>query len=81
MNTKLESGLKEPKQRDLLAGKKYRDTVKKWGEPTNLLRKRVIIVPSIACEARDVDVGEYGREKGLLTGSGAESSTIILSGK
>ncbi|KAK3755012.1 hypothetical protein QZH41_011052 [Actinostola sp. cb2023] len=80
MNTKLESGLKEPKQRDLLAGKKYRDTVKKWGEPTNLLRKRVFIVPSIACEARDVDVGEYGREKGLLTGSGAESSTIILSG-
>lgn len=45
-----------PKQRDLSAGKKYRESIKKWGEPNNLLRKRVIIVPSIACEARDVDI-------------------------
>ncbi|XP_031563147.1 EF-hand calcium-binding domain-containing protein 12-like [Actinia tenebrosa] len=55
MNTKVEEQ-ELPKQRDLLAGKKYRDSIKKWGEPNNLLRKRVIIVPSIACEARDVDI-------------------------
>ena len=49
MSTNLKGVLKTSKgskQRDLIAGKKYRDTVKKWGEPENLFRKRVIIVPN-----------------------------------
>lgn len=71
---------KLPKQRDLLVGKKFRDSVKKWGEP-NVHRRRLIIVPSIACEARDVAVNQQDKEKGSLADSGAESSSTIWSGK
>ena len=49
-----EEGIKPPKTRNLLPSKKYRESVKRWGEPTDLKRKRVIIVPSIKCAARDV---------------------------
>ena len=49
-----EEGIKPPKTRNLLPSKKYRESVKRWGEPTELKRKRVIIVPSIKCAARDV---------------------------
>ena len=49
-----EEEIKLPKTRDLLPSKKYRESVKRWGEPTELKRKRVIIVPSIKCAARDV---------------------------
>ena len=49
-----EEGLKPPKARNLLPSKKYRESVKRWGEPTELKRKRVVIVPSIKCAARDV---------------------------
>ena len=51
-----EEGIKPPKTRNLLPSKKYRESVKRWGEPTELKRKRVIIVPSIKCPARDVSV-------------------------
>jgi hypothetical protein len=89
MNTKPTNYLDQqqlPKQRDLLAGKKYRDTIKKWGEPTNLLRKRVMIVPSIACEARDVyvETSDSRRIDGSLGKSGLASvsnSKGYLSGK
>lgn len=51
-----EEGIKPPKTRNLLPSKKYRESVKRWGEPTELKRKRVIIVPSLKCPARDVSV-------------------------
>ena len=49
-----EQGIKPPRSRNLLPSKKYRESVKRWGEPTELKRRRVIIVPSIKCAARDV---------------------------
>lgn len=49
-----EKEIKVPRNRNLLPSKKYRDTVKRWGEPTELKRRRLIIVPSIKCPARDV---------------------------
>lgn len=49
-----EEGIKPPKTRNLLPSKNYRESVKRWGESTELKRKRVIIVPSIKCAARDV---------------------------
>lgn len=82
MTSNLKSVLKDtkmPKQRNLETGKKYRENVKRWGEPT-LNPKRVIIVPSIASEARDVNVGQHSKEKGLLSGSAAESDKGIMSG-
>ena len=51
-----ENDIKVPRVRSLLPSKKYRDCVKKWGEPTAVKRRRVIIVPSIKCAARDVTV-------------------------
>ena len=58
-----EDGIKPPKTRNLLPSKKYRESVKRWGEPTELKRKRVIIVPSIKCAARDVSATTEGKGK------------------
>lgn len=57
-----EEGIKPPKARNLLPSKKYRESVKRWGEPTELKRRRVVIVPSIKCPARDVTITT--KEKG-----------------
>ena len=51
-----EKEIKVPRTRNLLLSKKYRDSVKRWGEPTELKRRRLIIVPSIKCSAREVSV-------------------------
>ena len=51
-----------PKMRDLMPSKKYRDTVARWGEP-NRPRKRVVIVNSINCDARDVEISEKQRSE------------------
>ena len=63
-------GIKPPKTRNLLPSKKYRDSVKRWGEQTELKRKRVIIVPSIKCAARDVSATteDKGKEIKLQDG-------------
>ena len=49
-----EKEIKVPRTRNLLPSKTYRESIKRWGEPTELKRRRVIIVPSIKCPARDV---------------------------
>ena len=56
-----EKEIKLPRGRNLLPSKKYRDSVKRWGEPTELKRRRVIIVPTIKCPARDVSATTEGR--------------------
>lgn len=56
-----------PRVRNLLPSKKYRDSVKKWGESTQVKRRRVIVVPSIKCTARDVTVAKEGRGKGNIS--------------
>lgn len=44
------------KVRDLSIAKKYRDTVKRWGQP-DITRKRVIIAPLMSeAPERDVDL-------------------------
>lgn len=44
------------KLRDLRVAKRYRDAVKKWGEP-DALRKRTIIAPSMSdVLAKDVNI-------------------------
>ena len=44
------------KVRDLSISKRYRDTVKRWGEP-NITRKRVIIAPLMSeVPERDVEL-------------------------
>ena len=44
------------KLRDLRIAKRYRDTVKKWGEP-NLLRKRIMIAPLMSqATAKEVNI-------------------------
>lgn len=58
-----EHGIRPPKARNLLPSKKFRDNVKRWGESTELSRRRVIIVPSIKCAARDVNVTAEDKEK------------------
>lgn len=64
-----EEGIKPPKTRNLLPSKKYRESVKRWGESTELKRKRVIIVPSIKCAARDVSVTTEDKGKKInITG-------------
>ena len=72
MNTKIprpegyeEEGIKPPKIRNLLPSKKYRESVKRWGEPRELKRKRVIIVPSLKCAARDVSVSTKDSGKSI----------------
>ncbi|KAK2548853.1 EF-hand calcium-binding domain-containing protein 12 [Acropora cervicornis] len=61
-----------PKVRNLLPSKKYRENVKKWGESTEVKRRRVIVVPSIKCAARDVTLANEGQEGALLDGSEAD---------
>ena len=56
-----EQGFKSPKTRNLLPSKKYRDSIRRWGEPSELRRRRVIIVPSIKCPARDVSAATDGK--------------------
>ena len=51
-----EPRIRHPRTRNLVPSKKYRDTVNRWGEPTELKRKRVIIVPSVKCPASQVTV-------------------------
>ena len=67
MNTKVrgpedyeEQGFKLPKSRNLLPSKKYRESVLRWGEPSQLKRRRVI-VPSIKCPARDISATTDGK--------------------
>ena len=43
------------KVRDLSISKRYRDTVKRWGEP-NIARKRVIIAPLMSDVKKEKDV-------------------------
>lgn len=73
MNTKVrgpedyeEQGFKLPKSRNLLPSKKYRDSVLRWGEPNELKRRRVIIVPSIKCSARDISATTDGKGRRKL---------------
>lgn len=62
-------GIKRPKTRNLLPSKKYRESVRRWGDPTGLKRKRVIIVPSIKCAARDVSATTEDKGKKInITG-------------
>ena len=64
-----EEEIKLPKTRNLLPSKKYRESVKRWGEPTELKRKRVFIVPSIKCAARDVSATTEDKGKTInITG-------------
>ena len=58
--------------RDLRVGKRYRDTIKKWGEP-NILRKRTIIAPPM-CEASEKDVTVRPCEK---SGQSREESSNL----
>lgn len=60
-----EHEIRPPKARNLLPSKKFRDSIKKWGEPTELKRRRVIIVPSIKCAARDVTATAKHKGKGI----------------
>lgn len=76
MNTKVrgpedyeEQGFKLPKSRNLLPSKKYRESVLRWGEPSELKRRRVIIVPSIECPARDISTTTAGKGKKLQADS------------
>lgn len=57
-----------PRVRNLLPSKKYRENVKKWGESTEVKRRRVIVVPSIKCAARDVTLANEGQGKGIISG-------------
>ncbi|XP_020623016.1 EF-hand calcium-binding domain-containing protein 12-like [Orbicella faveolata] len=66
-------GIKPPKARNLLPSKKYRESVKRWGEPTELKRKRVIIVPSIKCAARDVSATTEDKDKNVQYESETDS--------
>ncbi|XP_032232294.1 translation initiation factor IF-2 [Nematostella vectensis] len=71
-----EKEFKLPKQRDFLPAKKYRDAVKRWGEPNQMTRKRVIIVPTIQCEERDADVyGDSRRRSGLASSADGSRGT------
>lgn len=63
-----EKEIKVPRNRNLLPSKKYRDTVKRWGEPTELKRRRLIIVPSIKCPARDVLLSAESPDKNRQDG-------------
>ena len=64
--------LKVPKVRSLLPARKYRDSVKKWGEPS-IQRRRVHIVPSIKCAARDLNVNSQQWSTTGQTSSNAET--------
>lgn len=73
MNTKVrgpedyeEQGFKLPKSRNLLPSKKYRESVLRWGEPSELKRRRVINVPSIKCPARDISATTDGKGRRKL---------------
>ncbi|XP_068714328.1 EF-hand calcium-binding domain-containing protein 12-like [Montipora foliosa] len=68
-----ENDIKVPRVRSLLPSKKYRDSVKKWGEPTAVKRRRVIIVPSIKCAARDVTVTNESGVETLQNASEADT--------
>lgn len=61
-----EQGFKLPKSRNLLPSKKYRESVLRWGEPSQLKRRRVIIVPSIKCPARDISATTDGKGRRRL---------------
>lgn len=61
-----------PRVRNLLPSKKYRENVKKWGESSEVKRRRVIVVSSIKCAARDVTLANEGQEGALLDGSEAD---------
>lgn len=61
-----EHGIKPPKVRNLLPSKKFRDNVRKWGKSSSeLSRRRVIIVPSIKCAAREVNVTAEDKGKDM----------------
>lgn len=60
-----EHGIKPPKVRNLLPSKKFRDNVRKWGESSEMSRRRVIIVPSIKCAAREVNVTAEDKGKDM----------------
>ena len=56
-----------PKVRNLLPSKKYRENVKKWGESSEVKRRRVIVVPSIKCAARDITLANEGQGKRIIS--------------
>lgn len=58
------------KLRDLTVAKRYRDTVKKWGEP-NVSRKRTIIAPPMS-EATTKDVNIRPGERVGRNGQSSE---------
>lgn len=58
-----EKEFKVPKTRNLLPSKTYRESIKRWGEPTELRRRRVIIVPSIKCSSREVSATTVSQGK------------------
>ena len=60
-----------PKVRDLRPSKKYREAVKRWGEPSKP-RKRVVIVTSIKCDARDVEIRDGQEFSGLHSDNDVE---------
>ena len=58
-----EKEFKLPRTRNLLPSKTYRESIKRWGKPSELSRRRVIIVPSIKCPARDVSATTVSQGK------------------
>ena len=41
------------RMRNLAKSKTYRDSVARWGKPTELIRKRVVIAPSLSLATTD----------------------------
>ena len=73
--------LKMPTIRSLLPARKYRETVKKWGEPTHLQRRRIFIVPNIKCAARNVNIEGQGMNTGSRNSMNAGMGTGAIGGR
>lgn len=67
-----------PKVRDLRPSNKYREAVARWGAP-NKPRKRVVIVNSIECDARDVEIREKQEIEDAVSNKESKSKSGLTS--